>query len=90
MAANGTERNCRIIRVGAKLHNYVINIDNPNLKSVPLDDLENLEIEPLEDDPEGNLGFLPTVSNVIQNIGLHPNASNCRTSIVDTLLEYPE
>ena len=90
LAANGTARNCLIIRVGAKLHNYVINIDNPNLKSVPVDDFESLEIEPLEDGPEGNLGFLPIVSDVNDISRLSINAEDRRTLIVDTLREYPE
>ena len=86
LAANGTETNCKIIRVGAKLHNYVINIDKPNLKSVPVDDLERLEIEPLED----GLGFLSTISNLNTNINSNPNSEDRRTILVDTLREYPQ
>ena len=52
--------------------------------------MESLEIEPLEDGPEGNLGFLPIVSDVNDSRRLSLNADDRRTLIVDTLREYPE
>ena len=48
-----------IIRVGAKLHNYVINSDNLNFLKVDDDDYDTIGIEPLVNGPKGNLGYLP-------------------------------
>ena len=45
-ANNGSEKNTRIIRVGAKLHNYVINLDQLNFLSVPDVDFDSIDVEP--------------------------------------------
>ena len=44
----------------------------------------------MEDGPEGNLGFLPTISNLNTNINPNPNSEDRRTILVDTLREYPQ
>ena len=67
LAAHGTPKNCKIVRVGAALHNYVINADNLNFRNVPDDDFDTLEVEPLEEGPDGNRGFLEVVDNNIHN-----------------------
>ena len=57
--ANGFIKNSRIIRVGAMLHNFVINADQLNFLNV--DDTNHVAIciEPLLNGPEGNVGYLP-------------------------------
>ena len=67
MAAHGTAKNCKVVRVGAALYNYVINADNLNFRNVPDDDFDTLEVEPLEEGPDGNRGFLEVVDNDIHN-----------------------
>ena len=49
------------MKVGAKLHNYVINADQLNFLKTDDDDFEGIEVEPLLDGPTGNRGYLPTV-----------------------------
>ena len=56
---NGAAKNTRIIRVGARLHNYVINADNLNFVKVDDDDWDAIGIEPLLNGPKGNVGYLP-------------------------------
>ena len=48
-----------IMRVGAKLHNYVINADQLNFLSVRDDDYDRIGIEPLTNGPSGNKRYLP-------------------------------
>ena len=43
-----------IMRVGAKLHNYVINADQLNFLKTDDDDFEGIEVEPLIDGLTGN------------------------------------
>ena len=63
---NGTQKNCQIIRVAAKLHNYVINSDSLNFHNIPDSDFEGLEVERLEDGPSGNRRYLPiSVEDVV-------------------------
>ena len=59
LSENGTQKNCQIICCAAKLHNHVINADNLNFLKVADDDYETLEVQPLEEGPEGNIGYLP-------------------------------
>ena len=54
-----TPQNSLIARVGARLHNYVINADRLNFVNTESDNLMELEIEPLIDGPTGNMGYLP-------------------------------
>ena len=56
---NGSKKNTMIIRVGAKLHNYVINSDNLNFLKVEDNDYDTIGIEPLVNGPKGNVGYLP-------------------------------
>ena len=56
-----TKKNCQIIRVGIKLHNYVINADNINLMRYDCDNFSDMGVEPLEDGPEGNHVFCQVV-----------------------------
>ena len=53
-----TAKNSLIARIGAKLHNYVINADDLNLKQFDNDDLYNLEVDVLMNGPPGNRGYL--------------------------------
>ena len=53
-----TKKNSLIARVGAKLHNYVINSDNLNLVQYDGDDYENLEVDKMVYGEEGNRGYL--------------------------------
>ena len=62
-----TDKNSQIIRVGAKLHNYVINADNINLIRYDNDNFEDLEVEPLVDGPLGNRGYLPVMNRSINS-----------------------
>ena len=55
-----TAKNSLIARVGAKLHNFVINSDNLNLVQFDGEDFANLEVDELVDEPLGNRGYLPT------------------------------
>ena len=54
-----TPKNAKIIRVGCKLHNYVINADDINLTRYDCSDMEELGVEPLVDGPRGNRGYYP-------------------------------
>lgn len=56
-ANNGSVKNVMIMRVGAKLHNYVINADQLNFLHVDDNDLATFEVEPLQDGPVGNKGY---------------------------------
>ena len=56
---NGSQKNTMIMRVGAKLHNFVINADQLNFLSVRDDDYDRIGIEPLTNGPSGNKGYLP-------------------------------
>ena len=60
--ANGSIKNCQIIRVGAKLHNYVINADQLNFLNVADDDFDTICIEPILNGPKDNVGYLPIPS----------------------------
>ena len=55
-----TKKNSLIARVGAKLHNYVINADRLNFINTDNDNHLEFEIEPLIYGPIGNMGYLPT------------------------------
>ena len=46
LLAHGTPKNCQIVRVGAALHNYVINADNLNFRDIADNDLDTLKVEP--------------------------------------------
>ena len=52
------KKNTKIIRVGAKLHNFVINSDQLNFLLVDHSNQKTLGVESLEDCPEGNKGHL--------------------------------
>ena len=56
---NGSEKNTKIIRVGAMLHNFVINSDHLNFLEVDDSDWTTIGVESLKDGPEGNKGYLP-------------------------------
>ena len=85
---NGTEVNCKIIRVAAKLHNYVINADCLNFCAVDDNDFESLEVGPLEDGPEGNRGYLCIPFEIIKPVELDCNNEDRRTMVRDILDEY--
>ena len=55
-----SEKNTKIIRVGAKLHNFVINSDQLNFLNVDDSDWATLGVEALRAGPDGNKGYLPT------------------------------
>ena len=57
--ANGSRKKSRIIRVGAMLYNYVINVDQLNFLNVDEADHNMIGIEPILNGPEGNVGYLP-------------------------------
>ena len=84
---HGTETNCRIIHVGAKLHNYVINSDNLNFRNTPDEDWESLEVEKIDDGPEGNSGYLPTPFQSVRLVGVDVNCNDRRNVIVEDLQE---
>ena len=56
---NGSSKNTKIIRVGARLHNYVINADQLNFLKIEDSDYDTIGIKPLVSGPEGNVGYLP-------------------------------
>ena len=60
---NGSSKNVKIIKVGAKLHNFVINSDKLNFLKVEDSDWDTIRVEALVDGPEGNKGYLPTISD---------------------------
>ena len=53
--------NAQIIRVGFWLHNFVIDNDNLEFRTVSDEEFEGLEVDALKDGPEGNRGFLRTL-----------------------------
>ena len=53
------KKNTKIIRVGAKLHNFVINSDQLNFLPVDDNDWATLGVEALKDGPLNNKGYLP-------------------------------
>ena len=55
-----TDKNSQIVRVGMKLHNYVINVNCLNLQEFNNEDYEGLEVELLIDRPRENCGFIPS------------------------------
>ena len=73
-----TAKNCQIIRVGIKLHNYVINADNLNLCRYESDNFNDLGVEPLENGPAGNRGYLPNINA--------PATANYRSNRRDDIL----
>ena len=90
LSENGTQKNCQIIRCSAKLHNYVINADNLNFLNVDNDDFETLEVEPLEEGPDGNRGFLPVPFYAFEKlnmIGTEVDNHERRKCIVDQIRE---
>ena len=88
LSENGTQTNCQIIRVGAKLHNFVINSDNLNFVNVPDDDLDVLEVQLLEDGPDGNVGYLPTSPiEMVRSLDMDVDGNARRKLLVDLLKE---
>ena len=81
--ANGSEKNTKIIRVGAKLHNFVINSDQLNFINVDDNDWTTLGVEALRDGPEGNKGYLPIPFEEEED----PLSFNRRTFIVNEITE---
>ena len=67
LAVNGLEKNCQIVRVGAKLHNYVINADRLNFLNVSKDDLELFGVERLSKVSFDNNGYYPIVDDEIRS-----------------------
>ena len=51
------------MKVGAILHNYVINSDQLNFLSVEDTVWETIGVEALPNGPEGNKGYLPIFNN---------------------------
>ena len=82
---NGTTKNCQIIRVAAKLHNFVINVDNLNFIKVPDADFDTLQVEPLEEGPDGNNGYLPIPVGNIVSLGNDAKNGNRLKHIVECL-----
>ena len=77
-----TKKNCQIIRVGIKLHNYVINADNLNLLRFNCNNFNDLGVEPLVDGPPGNRGYFPTEPS---HLRVDDSASR-RNHIVDMIV----
>ena len=84
LSEHGTQKNCQIIRVVCKLHNYVIEADNLNFIKIDDDDFKTLEVDPLIDVPDGNRGYLPTFDENITEVG---GADDRQKIIVETLEE---
>ena len=84
---NGTQKNCQIIRVAMKLHNYVINANQLIFLNTDINDLDAFEVERLPDGPDGNLGYLPTVSEELYQVGIDPEHKDQRNQIVHELHE---
>ena len=80
MNLNGSKKT-KIIRVGAKLHNFVINSDQLNFLKVDDSDWKTLGVEPLKDGPEGNKGYLPVPFEEEQD----PLSFNRRNFIVNEI-----
>ena len=80
---NGSAKNIRIMRVGAKLHNFVINADQLNFLNVDDNDFDTIQVTPLEDGPEGNRGYLPMPIDEEPEL----DCFNLRNTIVETLKE---
>ena len=55
---NDSKKNTKIIRVGAKLHNFVFNSDQLIFLQVDDSDWTTIGVELLKDGPEGNKGYL--------------------------------
>ena len=87
VSEHGIEKNCQIIRVGMKLHNYVINCDRLNFRNVPDSDLETLEYEPLLDGPAGNVGYLPTPFEDLIEVAADATDADRRNAIVEGVKE---
>ena len=80
---NGSAKNIRIMRVGAMLHNYVINVDKLNFLTVDDNDFQTIGVVPLKDEPEGNRGYLPMPTED----ELDGTEFSRRNSIVQTITE---
>ena len=87
LSENGTQTNCQIIRVGAKLHNYVINADRLNFRHVPDDNFDTLEVEALVDGPNGNVGYLPIPIENMRKVGREDDFDKRRNIIIDLIKE---
>ena len=79
------EKNCMIIRVGIKLHNYVINSDDLKLNRYDCNNYRDLGVEPLDDGPQGNRGYLPSSSRPVASS--NQNNSIRRSNIVNMIKE---
>ena len=86
LACNGIQKNCQIIRVGAKLHNFVINADNLNFLNVSDDDYESLEVECLPKVTFHNNGYYPTVTDT-NKYKIDDQDKDRRNAIVESILE---
>ena len=87
LASNGIRKNCQIIRVGAKLHNFVINSDNLNFISVDDNDCETLQVEALPKVTFANNGYYP-IFNEYNNDVHDDDVEDRRNTIVDGVKEY--
>ena len=54
-----TRKNALIIRVGPKIHNYVINADQLSFSSADVNDIGAFGVQTLPNAFEGNNGYLP-------------------------------
>ena len=69
------------MRVGAKLHNFVLNLDQLNYINVEDLDWVTLGVEALKDGPVGNKGYLPIPIEEEEDT----LSFNCRSYIVQEL-----
>ena len=80
---NCCNKNCQIVRVGMKLHNYVINSDDLKLNRYNCNNYRDLGVEPLDDGPQGNRGHLPLTSR--PTTSSNHNNSIRRSNIVNMI-----
>ena len=62
------------MRVGAKLHNYMMNMSGLNFISTLNDDYSGSEVELLVDEPEGSRGYLPIYRQRSQPSSQYPQS----------------
>ena len=90
MAVNGLKKNCQSIRVGSKLHNYVINVDRLNFLNIAEDDLKLFGVARLNKVIFDNNSYYPVVNkdvNTIASTRINDDNEDRRLLIVKCIIE---